>query len=89
MPREARQEYENELYQWIEDACLVSYDKSIHGPVRETTPLMADVQHNKKKVHPVLDFQELNIYPDVLTAEWTFVRRKSECGAGAVRGSLS
>lgn len=69
VPREARQEYENELYQWIEDGWLVPYDESIHGPVKGNVPLMAVVQQNKKKVRLVLDFQELNAYVDVHTAE--------------------
>lgn len=30
---------------------------------------MAVVQENKKKLHPVLDFWELNLYIDVHTAE--------------------
>ena len=56
VPPGARQEYENELCQWIKDSWLVPYDGSAHGSVMETIPLMAVVQLVKKKVRPVLDF---------------------------------
>ncbi|KAK4312976.1 hypothetical protein Pmani_015641 [Petrolisthes manimaculis] len=69
IPRVARQEYENELCQWIQDGWLVPYNERAHGPVKGTIPLMAVVQENKKKVRPVLDFRELNSYVDVHTAE--------------------
>ena len=69
VPQEARQEYENELCQWIQDGWLTPYKKDVHGPVRGTVPLMAVVQQNKKKVRPVLDFRELNSHVNVHTAE--------------------
>ena len=69
MPLEARQEYVNELCQWIQDGWLVPHNESIHGPVRATIPLMAVVQQHKKKVRPVLDFRDLNSYVDAHTAE--------------------
>ena len=69
IPRVARQEYENELCQWIQDGWLVPYNERVHGPVKGTIPLMAVVQQNKKKVRPVLDFRELNSYVDAHTAE--------------------
>ncbi|KAG0699585.1 hypothetical protein GWK47_002949 [Chionoecetes opilio] len=69
MPQAARQEYENELCQWIKDGWLVPYSKVVHGPVRGTIPLMAVVQRNKKKVRPVMDFRELKSYLDVHTAD--------------------
>ena len=69
VPREARQEYENELAQWIADGWLAPYDEEKYGPVRGTIPLMAVVQRNKQKVRPVLDFRELNSHLDLHTAE--------------------
>ena len=69
VPREARQEYENELVQWIADGWLVPYNENLHGPVRGTIPLMAVVQQNKQKVRPVLDFRELNSHLNLHTAD--------------------
>ena len=69
VPKEARQEYDNELMQWIADEWLVPYNENMHGPVKGTIPLMAVVQQNKQKVRPVLDFRELNTYLNLHTAE--------------------
>ncbi|KAK4294952.1 hypothetical protein Pmani_032459 [Petrolisthes manimaculis] len=69
VPEEVREEYENELTQWIMDGWLVPYNEDMHGPVRGTIPLMAVVQQNKQKVRPVLDFRELNSHLDLHTAE--------------------
>lgn len=69
VPREARQEYESELNQWITNEWLIPYDESTYGPVRGTIPLMAVVQQNKQKVRPVLDFRELNTHLNLHTAD--------------------
>ena len=69
VPPGARQEYENELYQWIKDGWLVPYDESAHRPVKGAIPLMAVVQVNKKKVRPIVHFRELNSYFDAHTAD--------------------
>ncbi len=67
--KEARQDYENELSQWVKDGWLVPHNQNIHGPVKGTIPLMAVVQQNKQKVRPVLDFRELNDHINLHTAE--------------------
>lgn len=56
-----REEYEKEITQWIDDGWLVKYEKSEHGQLHGTIPLMAAKQPNKpKKVRPVMDYRELN-----------------------------
>lgn len=69
VPKAVRNDYENELKQWIEDGWLVPYSETTHGPVKGTIPLMAVVQQNKEKVRPVLDFRELNSHLTIHTAD--------------------
>ncbi|KAG0719421.1 hypothetical protein GWK47_050518 [Chionoecetes opilio] len=69
VPPDARDLYEEELESWIKDGWLLPYDESQFSPAKGLIPLMAVVQHNKRKVRPVLDFRELNTYIDVFSAD--------------------
>lgn len=69
VPREARDMYEEELQKWIDDGWLLPYDERKYGPPKGLIPLMAVVQHNKRKVRPVMDFRELNAHIDAFTAD--------------------
>ena len=68
IPPECREEYEEELSQWVEKGWLKPYDEKRHGPPKGTIPLMAVLNRNKDKVRPVLDFRQLNSYLDAHTA---------------------
>ena len=69
VPQDARDLYEKELQRWINDGWLLLYDKQAYRPAKGLKPLMAVAQHNKRKVHPVMDFRELNTYIDTFTAD--------------------
>ena len=53
---ETRKEFEKEVERWIDEGIL----KPWSGEATGVLPLMAVVQPTKNKVHPVLDFRELN-----------------------------
>ena len=74
VPEDARDSYEKELQRWIDDGWLLPYDEQAHGPAKGLIPLMAVVQHNKRKVRPVMDFRELNTHIDAFTADMTCVQ---------------
>ncbi|XP_067931172.1 uncharacterized protein [Watersipora subatra] len=59
-----KQQYINEIEQWIHDGRLVEHDEGVHGTVDGLIPLMAVFQPNKhRKVRPVMDYsRELNDY---------------------------
>ncbi|XP_067934365.1 uncharacterized protein [Watersipora subatra] len=59
-----KQQYANEIEQWIHDGWLVEHDERVHGTVDGLIPLMAVVQPSKqRKVRPVMDYiRELNDY---------------------------
>jgi transposase InsO family protein len=65
VPPDARQEYEDEILDWIRAGWLQPYD----GPYDGIIPLMAVVQPNKGKVRPVLDYRELNGHVSSHTAD--------------------
>lgn len=51
-----KEEYENELKQWIADGWLEPHDESVHGNSSGVIPQMAVFQRNKSgKVKPVMD----------------------------------
>jgi transposase InsO family protein len=61
IPMDCREEYEDEVSQWIDSGWLVEYNPQVHGRASGILPLMAARQPNKpKKVRPVLDYRELN-----------------------------
>ena len=64
-----REEYEQELTEWIKNGWLQEYDEEKHGPPKGLIPLMAVPQENKGKVRPVLDFREVNSFVDTYTAD--------------------
>ena len=78
VPHHAREAYEQELAQWIEDGWLVLHDEQKHGPPRGLIPLMAVCQKNKEKVRPVLDYRELNTHVDVFTGKADVCRDKMQ-----------
>ena len=62
------QAYEEELKVWLGSGWLVPYPKKKLGPLKGLIPLMTVVQVTKEKVHPVLDYRELNKHMDAFTA---------------------
>ena len=64
VPGECQSEYAAELDQWVVDGWLELHNPEVHnGDVDGVIPLMATSQPNKpKKVHPVMDYCELNSY---------------------------
>ena len=90
VPDSARNEYENELEEWIENGILLPYDEQVHGEAKGLIPLMAVVQQNKEKVRPVLDFRELNSHVDALTQQMQMsVLRSLETGDDRVKTEQS
>jgi hypothetical protein len=56
MATEAREQFDEELDDWIRRGWLQPY----HGEAGGVIPLMAVMQASKAQVPPVLDFRELN-----------------------------
>ena len=73
---QVRQEYCQELETWLNNGWLLPYPEEELGPPKVLIPLMAVVQQNKSKVHPVLDFRELNGYVDAYTAHADVCKQK-------------
>ena len=69
VPSEARQRYEDEVHEWIQQGWLQPYDEGRCGPAKGLIPLMAVIQSSKNKVRPVMDFREVNAYIDAYTGE--------------------
>lgn len=70
---DCKDQFEEEVDQWIHDGWLEPYDPEIHGATTGVIPLMAVKQPNKsRKVRPVMDYRELNShiksYPGLDTA---------------------
>ena len=68
VPADVRQEYDAELSEWLNNGWLVQYPEKELGPPKGLIPLMAVVPANKNKVHPVLNYRELNNHVDAFTA---------------------
>ena len=68
MSSQVRQEYRHELETWLNNEWLLPYPEEELGPPKGLIPLMAIFQQNMSKVHPVLDFRELNGYINAYTA---------------------
>ena len=66
--KEIRNEYTQELHTWIGNGWLVPYQEDKLGPPKELIPLTAILQQKKTKVHPVMDYWELNHHIDAFTA---------------------
>lgn len=81
MSKQAKTEYQCELQIWLENGRLIPYTKEELGPPRGLIPLMAVVQKSKEKVHPVLDYQELNGHVDA------YIAHADVCGKG--KGPMS
>ena len=69
VPSAARQEFDDELDEWIANGWLVPYDERHLGPPRGLVPLMAVQQCNKAKVRPVLDYRAPNGHLAAHTAD--------------------
>ena len=67
VPCHARDAYENEILEWWQNGWLLPYSEEL-GPPKGLIPLMAFVQEQKQKVHPVLDYRELIGFVDAFTA---------------------
>ena len=59
--------YEAELLSWIHDSWLLLNHQKRLSPFKGLVPLIAVIQHNMHKVHPVMDNRELNEYVDTFT----------------------
>lgn len=60
---ESREDFDNEIQQWIRDGWLKNHDPAVHGQERGVIPLMAVWQpHKQRKTRPVMDYRELNCY---------------------------
>ena len=66
MSSEVKDEFDNQVDQWIEKGWLQPYDETRYGPPRACIPMMAVVQENKRKVRPVLDYRALNEFLEQL-----------------------
>lgn len=51
----------------MDNGWLVPYSNKEFGPPKGLIPLMAVLQTNKHKVHPVMDYRELNTYVETFT----------------------
>ena len=69
IPPEARQQYEDEVQEWIRLGWLQPYNEDEDGPAKGLVPLMAVIQPSKAKVRPVMDFREVNSYIDAYTGD--------------------
>ena len=56
----AREKFDNEILQWIENGWLIPYDEGKWGPPKAVIPFLCVVQPHKSKVRPCLDFRFLN-----------------------------
>ena len=65
---EIQNEYTQELHTWIGNGWLVPYPEDKLGPPKGLILLMAVLQQNKIKVHPVMDYWKLNHHVDAFTA---------------------
>ena len=65
---EIQEDYERELHTWMSNSWLVPYKEEELGSPKRLISLMAVLQQHKSKVRPVIDFQQLNCYVDVFTA---------------------
>ena len=54
---------------WIMNGWLIPYSQERLGPSKSLIPLMAVVQHTKGKVHPVMDYRELNEHVDAFNVD--------------------
>ena len=64
---EIRNEYMQELHTWIGNGWLVPYPENKLRPPKGLIPLMAVLQQTKTKVHPVMNYWELNHHVDTFT----------------------
>ena len=62
------EEYEWELRTWMRNGWLAPYPEEKLGPPKGLISLMAILMQNKSKVHPVMDFWELNHHVIAFTA---------------------
>lgn len=62
MPNKIRDDYENEFQNWIDSIWLIPYTEEEIQPFKGLIILMTMVQHNKIKVHSLMDYQEINIH---------------------------
>ena len=67
VPCHIRDTYESEILQWQRNGWLLPYSDEELGPPKGLIPLML-VMQKQKKVHLVLDYQELNGSVDAFTA---------------------
>ena len=65
---EILENYEREICTWMSNGWLVPYEEEELGPPKGLIPLMVILQQHKSKVHPVMDFQQINHHVDVFTA---------------------
>ena len=63
-----REEYKQELQTWMDNGWLLPYIDEDIGPPKGLMLLMVVLQTNKHKVHPVVDYHELNSYVDTFTS---------------------
>ena len=65
---EIRYKYMQERHTWIDNGWLVPYPEDKLGSPKGLIPLMAVLQQNKTKMHPVMDYRELNHHVNAFMA---------------------
>ena len=68
VPCHTKYAYENEILQWQWNGWLLPYSEEELGPPKGLISLIVVVQEQKQKVHPALDYRELNGFVDAFTA---------------------
>ena len=63
MNEQKKEEFDKEVERWISEGILVPWEKPVEEGI---IPLMAVEQPTKKKVRPVLDYRELNMWSVIL-----------------------
>lgn len=65
------------------------YPEKRLGPPKELVPLMAVIQHNKQKVHLVMEYREFNEHVDAFTANAdAYAAKLRECRKEGANVSL-
>lgn len=53
---------------WLDNGWFIPYPEEALEPSKGLVPLMVIIQESNKKLHPVMDYRELNKYIDTFIA---------------------